>query len=460
MPLGGLGEIGKNLALVEVGPDVVAIDLGLAFPERPDTGVDVLLPDLQFLRSRRERLRAVLLTHGHEDHIGGLPFYLEELGVPVYGTPMTLGLLRNKLRRRGYAGAADLRSVEPGERFAVGELEVELVRLTHSVPGSAALAIRSSAGLILHTGDFKLDQTPVAGPPPDLGRLARLGEEGVRLLLSDSTNALVPGLTPSERSVRPALRRALEEAPGRVTVVTFASNLARMRQTLELAQEVGRRCCLVGWSMLRNFETAIGLGYLTVPPGLLVQPRELAGIPGSGLCLLATGSQGEPLAALSRIAQGGHPFITLSPGDTVVLAANPIPGNESTVSAIVNQLVAQQVRVLSGSRDGVHASGHASREELRLVLELLRPQGFVPVHGEVRHLDAHLALARECGLGGDRALLAGNGDVVETEGRGLRLAGRVPVGAVGIDAQDNRGERAAQGVGAGGARATSAAHPG
>jgi ribonuclease J len=430
-----VGEIGKNLALLEVGRDVVVIDAGLAFPEREEPGVDVLLPDIGFLRTRLDRLRAVLLTHGHEDHIGALPFYLAELKVPVYGTRMTIGLLRNKLVRRGYAGRAALHEMTLSEPFSVGDMTVELVHMTHSVPGSCGLAIHTPAGLVLHTGDFKLDQTPVDGLVPNLERLAELGTEGVSLLLSDSTNATVPGLTPSELTVRPALERALEDSPGRVVVVTFASNLARMRQTLELAQAAGRRCCLVGQSMLRNIDTAVELGYVKVDLGLLASPRELANIPPRELCLLATGSQGEPLAALSRIAAGTHPFIKLRQDDTVVLAANPIPGNEATVGRIVNSLVEQGVRVLAGSSAGVHASGHAAQEELRFLLELVRPRYFVPVHGEPRHLAAHVQIATAAGLDPQAVAIVENGAVVEVSDAGLRVSGDVSVGSIPIDAE-------------------------
>ncbi|MGC1184698.1 MAG: ribonuclease J [Candidatus Dormiibacterota bacterium] len=435
IPLGGVGEIGKNLALLEVGPDVVVIDAGLAFPEEETPGVDVVLPDISFLRTRRDRLRAVLLTHGHEDHIGALPFYLKELGVPVYGTRMTIGLLRNKLERRGFAGHATLAETELGQAFAVGQLQVELFHMTHSVPGSCGLAIHTPAGLVVHTGDFKLDQSPVGGVVPDLGRLAHLGGEGVRLLLSDSTNATVAGLTPSELTVRPALKEALEDAPGRVLMVTFASNLARMRQTLELAEQAGRRCCLVGRRMLRNTDTARQLGYLNIPPGLLAAPRELASIPPRELCLLATGSQGEPLAALSRIAAGSHPFIRLRDDDTVVLAANPIPGNEATVGRIVNQLVERGVRVLAGSASGVHASGHAAQEELRFLLEVVRPHYFIPVHGEPRHLAAHAQLASQVGLAAGAVSILENGDVAEISASEMQVRGSVSVGSIPIDAE-------------------------
>lgn len=425
LPLGGVGEVGKNMALLECGEDTILIDAGLRFPDPEQVGVDVVLPDIAFLRTRLSRLRGVVLTHGHEDHIGALPFYISELSVPVYGTDVTLGLLRNKLERRGHTGHRDLRVVRPGDAVPLNGIEVEFFNMTHSVPGSCGLAIRTDAGLLVHTGDFKLDQTPVAGPPPDLARLAELGREGIRLLLSDSTNALNPGITPSEVSVAPRLAEVMAESPGRVVVVTFASNLARMRQAIELAGAAGRRCCLVGRSMLRNVATARELGVLTPEPGQLVGPRQLAGIAPRRLCLLATGSQGEPLAALSRIAAGTHPFIGVEPGDTFVLAANPIPGNEATVLRIVNLLVAQGARVLAGSADRVHASGHAAAEELRFVVALSQPEFFVPVHGEPRHLAAHRSLAVTAGVPDERVALVEDGWALEVGSEGMRIAGWV-----------------------------------
>ncbi len=432
VPLGGLGEIGKNLALVESGDDVVMIDAGLRFPEVEMEGVDIVLPDISFVLTRRHRLRAILLTHGHEDHIGALPFYLASLSVPVYGTNITIGLLRNKLERRGHSGASELHVIRPGERISVGSMTGEFIHMTHSVPGSCGLAITTPAGLVVHTGDFKIDQTPVGSDPPDLRRLAELGRQGVLLLLSDSTNAPNQGVTPSEITVRPALERALGESPGRVIVVTFASNLARLRQILELAEASGRRSCLVGRSMIRNVATAAELGFLRLPTGGLLAPRELAGLPNKELCLIATGSQGEPLAALSRIAEGTHRFVTASSTDTVVLAANPIPGNEATVNRVVNRLVSSGVKVLAGSGDGVHASGHAAGEELRYVIELVRPKFFAPVHGEPRHLIAHRRIAMDAGLAEERIGMMDNGTVLEVGPSGMRVAGRVGTGRVYI----------------------------
>ncbi|MGC8474547.1 MAG: ribonuclease J, partial [Candidatus Dormibacteria bacterium] len=335
-----------------------------------------------------------------------------------------------------------LREVGEGQRLRLGEMEVEFLGTTHSVPGSCGLAIWTPAGLVVHTGDFKLDQTPTQGEPPNLGRLAELGREGVLLLLSDSTNAPNAGLTPSEATVRPALETVMTRAEGRVVVVTFASNLARVQQALELSWAAGRRSCLVGRTLLRNFATAQKLGLMPVQPGQMVGPRELARTPDRELCLIATGSQGEPLAALNRIASGTHPFLRVHRGDTFVLAANPIPGNGAVVGAIVNRLVSQGASVMAGSADGVHASGHAAAEELRYVLELLRPSNFVPVHGEPRHLTAHRQLALETGVDPARVAVIEDGCAVEASSEELRLAGWVPPSEVPISADQRAHPRA------------------
>lgn len=440
LALGGVGEIGKNMALLECGPDAILIDAGLRFPRAQESGVDIVLPDIGFVRTRLPRLRGVVLTHGHEDHIGALPFYISELGVPVYGTAVTLGLLRNKLERRGHRGRPDLREVGPGHAVRLGGMDVEFIAMTHSVPGSCGLAITTAAGLVVHTGDFKLDQTPVGGPPPDLRRLAKLGEEGVLLLLSDSTNAPRPGVTPSEVTVGPALARVME-APGRVVVVTFASNLARIQQALELAWAAGRRCCLVGRSMLRNVDTGQRLGIIPLREGGLLAPRQLAGLPDRQVCLVATGTQGEPLAALSRIARATHPFLRVHRGDTFVLAANPIPGNEAVVAELVNQLVLAGATVLAGSADGVHASGHGAAEELRFVLALTRPRYFAPVHGEPWHLEAHRQLALRSGQTPESVAELTDGLALEVGEGGMRLAGWVRPAEVGIGTDREGRER-------------------
>jgi len=431
--LGGLGEIGKNLAVVEVGDDCLVIDCGLMFPDQEMLGVDLVIPDITYLLQRLERVRGILITHGHEDHIGALPFLLPRLPVPVFGSALALGFLRHKLRRRGFQGSADLRTVAAGDRVRLGACTVEFLHVTHSVPDSFALAIETPAGTLLHSGDFKLDATPVEGAPPDLDRLAAIGRRGVRLLCSDSTNAELTGVTPSERTVGPALRAIAQRAPGRVLVVTFASNIARIQQAVDAALEAGRRCCVVGRSMLDNVATAQELGWLRVPSDALLWPRQLERIPDRELCFVCTGAQGEPLAALSRIASGTHPFVTSRASDTVVLSANPIPGNELMVQRTVNRLVRQGVRMHATSRDGVHASGHAAGEELRFLLELIRPETFVPVHGEPRHLWRHAELAREAGIDPSRIGIVENGQVVEVDSDGLRLEGRVPFGNAYVD---------------------------
>ncbi len=433
VPLGGLGEIGKNLAVVEVGDDCLVIDCGLMFPDAEMLGIDLVIPDITYLLQRRERVRAILVTHGHEDHIGALPFVLPRLPVPVFGSALALGFLRHKLRRRGFQGSADLRPVAAGDRIRLGACTVEFLHVTHSVPDSFALAIETPAGTLLHSGDFKLDPTPIEGPPPDLDRLAAVGRRGVRLLCSDSTNAELLGVTPSERTVGPALRGIVDAAAGRVLIVTFASNIARIQQAVDAALASGRRCCVVGRSMLDTVATAQELGWLRVPSDALLWPRQLDRIPDRELCFICTGAQGEPLAALSRIAAGTHPFVTTRASDTVVLSANPIPGNEQLVHRTVNRLAGQGVRVHASSRDGVHASGHAAQEELRFLLELARPETFVPVHGERRHLHRHAELALETGMPPERVAVVENGGVVEVDGSGLRRAGRAPAGNVYVD---------------------------
>ena len=432
--LGGLGEIGRNLLAIECGEDIVVVDSGLMFPEAEMLGVDLVIPDVSWLVERRERVRGVVLTHGHEDHIGGLPYILPRLDVPVHGTALTLGILRNKLREHRLLQSSRLITVRPGDRVRLGAVEVEWIHTTHSIPDSCALAIHTPLGVIVHSGDFKVDQTPVHGEPPDLARLARLGDAGVLLLLSDSTNAEVEGMTPSERSVGPGLAALIGGAEGRVLVATFASNISRLQQTIRASEEAGRRCLVIGRSMLNNVRVAAELGFLEVKPGTFVSPRQAERIPDRDLCVLCTGAQGEPLSALSRIASGEHPLVSLHPSDTVVLSANPIPGNEEAVHRTVNNLHRLGARIHHGSGQGVHASGHAGREELRLLLTLCRPRFFVPVHGEYRHLAAHRELAIGAGVPPANIAAVDNGMVVEIDESGLHvLDRRVTAGYVYVD---------------------------
>jgi ribonuclease J len=432
--LGGLGEIGRNLLAIECGADIVVVDSGLMFPETEMLGVDLVIPDVSWLVERRERVRGIVLTHGHEDHIGALPYILPRLDVPVHGTALTLGILRNKLREHRLLDSTRLVTVAPGQTVQLGGFAVEWIHTTHSVPDSCALAIHTPLGVIVHSGDFKVDQSPIHGEPPDLARLARLGDAGVLLLMSDSTNAEVEGMTPSESSVGPALDRLVGGADGRVLVAAFASNISRLQQVIRAAEGAGRHCLVIGRSMLNNVKVAEELGFLHAEPGTFVSPRQADRLADRDLCILCTGAQGEPLSALSRIATGEHRLVTLHAGDTVVLSANPIPGNEEAVHRTVNNLHRLGAHTYRGSAHGLHASGHAGREELRLLLTLCRPRYFIPVHGEYRHLAAHRELAIASGVAAGNVAAVDNGTVVEIDGDGLHvLDARLSAGYVYVD---------------------------
>ena len=434
VPLGGLGEIGRNMLAIECGDDIVVIDSGLMFPEQDMLGVDLVIPDISWLLERAGSVRAICLTHGHEDHIGALPYVLPRLPVPVVGTALALGLLRNKLREHRLLDSTDLQTVAPGDVREFGAMSVEWIHTTHSVPDSCALAIRTPAGTLVHTGDFKLDQTPVHGEPPNLARFARLGDEGVLALLSDSTNAESEGMTPSERSVGEGLPPLFASARGRILMATFASNISRLQQAISVAESEGRHVFIVGRSMLNNVRVAQELGYLSVQPNTFVSPRQVDSIPDENLLVLCTGAQGEPLSALRRIAAREHPMVQVREGDTVILSANPIPGNEEAVHRTINQLYRRGARVFSGSRHHVHASGHASREELKLMLTLVRPRYFMPVHGEYRHLAIHSELARAVGIEPSRIITVDDGSIVEIGETGaVRRDERAPAGYVYVD---------------------------
>jgi ribonuclease J len=434
VPLGGLGEIGRNMLAIEYEDDIVVVDAGLMFPEQEMLGIDLVIPDIAWLLERRERVRGIVLTHGHEDHIGGLPYILPRLPVPVYGTALTLGILRNKLREHRLLESSELHTVRHGDVVPLGAMSVEFVRATHSIPDACALAIRTPLGVVVHSGDFKMDHTPINGEPPDLSRLARLGDEGVLLLLSDSTNSESEGITPSERTVGDALSHIFGDTDNRIIMATFASNISRLQQALDCAEACGRKAILVGRSMMNNVQVAQELGYLKVASGQLIWPRQLDRVDDNELLVLCTGSQGEPLSALTRIASGEHPIIQLKRGDTVILSANPIPGNEELVHRTVNNLYRHGARVFRSSRDRVHASGHASREELKLLMTLTRPRYFVPVHGEYRHLAIHAQLATSVGIAEENVVPIDNGTVVQVDAEGIRRTGkRAPAGYVYVD---------------------------
>ncbi len=433
IPLGGLGEIGLNMMLVETGDDLIAVDCGLMFPDDELPGIDHVIPDFSYALARRDGFRAVLLTHGHEDHIGALPYLLREAPVPVYGTPMTLALVGERLREHGLLEGADLRPMRPRDRFELGPFGVEPIRVTHSIVDGIGLAIQTPVGTIVHTGDFKLDPRPLDGETPDYRRFAELGDQDVLVLCSDSTNVDRPGHTRSETEVGQALAERFERAAGRVIVATFASHIHRIQQVLTLAARHRRRAALLGMSMQKNVMLAAELGYLQVPEGLLLPLEDLAALPPERQVILSTGSQGEPNSALALMAAGEHKYVQVLPGDLVIISARVIPGHERTIGRVVNALYRRGAEVLYEDNAFVHVSGHASQEDLKLMLNLTRPRYFVPVHGEYRHLLGHARLAESVGLGPDRVFLLEDGTALEMTKTAARAVAGFPAGRVLVD---------------------------
>ncbi|MGH9404557.1 MAG: ribonuclease J [Terriglobia bacterium] len=435
IPLGGLGEFGLNTMAFEWGDHLILVDCGVVFPDAELPGVDVVIPDITYLRENQSRLRAILLTHGHEDHIGALPYVLDEVDAPVYGTPFTLALVRARLEEHGMADAVDLRPMSPGAPFDVGPFHIEFIHLTHSIIDAGALAITTPAGVIIHTGDFKLDPTPTDQRVSDLHTLAEYGKKGVLALFSDSTNVERPGMTPSERAVRERLAEVMAESKGRVLISCFATSLHRQQIVADLAREHDRRLCFIGRSMHQNSELAMQMGRLHIDPGVLVQPQEIRKLPPKKLALVVSGSQGEPMSAMARTAVDRHRWVSVGPGDEVVLSARIIPGNEKAIFRMMDHLYRRGARVHydDGSHPPVHVSGHGSQEELRLMLNLVRPKYFIPIHGEYRQLARHVALAKELAAVSGETLLLENGDVLEFDGDGARRAGRITVGRICID---------------------------
>jgi ribonuclease J len=433
IPLGGLGEVGKNMTVYETAGELLVVDAGLAFPRDEHLGVDLLLPDVGYLEGRR--VRAVVLTHGHEDHVGGLPYLLREVDVDtVVATRLTLALVRSKLDEHRVGEGTELVEAAPGdEPLQLGPFRVELVRMAHSIPDAVSLVIETAAGRVVHTGDWKLDHTPVDGLKTDVGTLAEIGNRGVDLLLGDSTNAERPGSTGSERLVGEAFRALFPLKTGRILVASFASNVHRMQQAADVAVECGRKVAVVGRSMRKNLKIAGSLGYVDIPEQALVTPDRLAELQPGEVVVLCTGSQGEPMSALTRIAYGDHPSVDVEPGDTVIISAKPVPGNELRVHDTINQLARAGAEVLHEEIAPVHVSGHAYQEELRTLLSLLRPRALMPIHGEYRMLSAHAKLGREAGIPDDRIVLAENGSVVELGPDGVRLVDRVDAGVTFVD---------------------------
>ena len=432
IPLGGLHEIGKNMTVLEYGNDIMIIDCGMAFPDDEMLGIDVVIPDFSYLIENSDKIRGVVITHAHEDHIGAIPYLLQKLSVPIYSTRLTLGFIKNKLRE--YQVDADLHEISPGDEIRLGVFTVEAIHTTHSVADSLALCIDTPAGKVFHTGDFKIDYTPVDGDPIDLSRLAALGDEGIMLLMADSTNAGRKGYTPSEKQVGIALNNIFASTKKRIIIAIFASNVHRAQRIIDMAAANGRKVAISGRSMENMVRIAEELGYLEIPAGTLVEMNRIKSIPDDKLVIMTTGSQGEPMSALTRMANNMHRQVQIRPGDMVILSSTAVPGNEKMVSNVVNALMEKGAEVIYNDIAETHVSGHASGEELKLIHTLLKPEYFMPVHGEMKHLMAHADLAASLGMDRSRILFGTNGDVFElVRGKAKKSKETVPAGAVMVD---------------------------
>ncbi|ACM59751.1 ribonuclease J [Caldicellulosiruptor bescii] len=432
IPLGGLNEIGKNMTVIEVNDEIVVIDCGLAFPEDEMLGVDLVIPDISYLLKNKEKVKALILTHGHEDHIGAIPYVLRDLNVPIYGTRLTLGLVEIKLLEFGIdLNTVKLFTVRAGDVISFNNMRIEFIRTTHSIADSVAVAIHTPLGPIVHTGDFKVDFTPIEGESIDLIRFAELGKQGVLALLCDSTNAERPGFTLSEKTVGATFDRIFSQAQGRVIVATFSSHIHRVQQVINSAEKQGRKICVLGRSMVNVVNKALELGYLKMPDGMLIDVDELDNYPLNKIVLITTGSQGEPMSALSRMASAEHKKVGIIPGDVVIISAAPIPGNEKFVNRVINDLFKQGAQVIYEDIDDIHVSGHACQEEIKLIHNLTRPKYSIPVHGEFKHLIHHAKLAME--LGEKNVFVLENGKVLEITKDGAKVVGMVQAGNVLVD---------------------------
>lgn len=433
IPLGGFGEIGKNMLVIEYEKDIIVIDSGMTFPEEDMLGIDLVIPDISYLVENKDKVRAIILTHGHEDHIGGLPYVLRQIEAPIYGTKLTLGLVGGKLAEHGLDKQADLHIVNPGDKVDVGEFAVEFIKVNHSIPGAVALGVHTPIGTILHTGDFKFDQTPVDEEVTDFHRLAELGNKGVLALLSDSTNSESPGYTMSEKAVGASFDEMFRLAKQRIIVATFASNVHRIQQVIDAAFKYGRKIAIAGRSIDNVTNIASELGYLNIPEGMQVELDQVDSVAHDKLVILTTGSQGEPMSALRRMANNDHKKVNIVPGDTVIISASPIPGNEKLIAKTINDLFKLGAQVIYKDLFAVHVSGHASQEEQKMMLNLIKPKFFVPVHGEYRHLVFHSQLAQKVGVNKENIFILENGVVLEfTKDKG-KVVNRVASGNVLID---------------------------
>ena len=433
IPIGGLSEIGKNMLAMEYEDDIIVIDAGLMFPGEEMLGIDLVIPDISYLVENREKIRGIVITHGHEDHIGALPYLLPQLNVPIYATKLTQGLIRVKLKEGKALSEAKLEVVSPGEQVTLGKFKVEFFPVCHSIPDATGLIIHTPVGIVVHSGDFKLDYTPVSGKPTDLSRLAQLGAQGVLLLLSDSTYAELPGYTPSERVVGEVLDHIMADAPGRVIVTTFSSLISRVQQIIDAAAKHERRVFIVGRSMSDTVRMALELGYLNAPNGILGRIDEARGLPHDKIVFITTGSQGEPTSALVRMANRDHHQVHIQRGDTIIMSATPIPGNEAVINRTVDSLFKQGAQVLYDKLAQVHVHGHGSQEELKLLLNLVKPKFFMPIHGEYRHLSLHARLARSVGIPRENTFVLEDGDILEVSSQSAKITGKIGSGNVYVD---------------------------
>lgn len=433
IPLGGVNEIGKNLTVFEYKNDIIVIDCGLKFPDEEMFGVDLVIPDITYLIKNAEKVKGIFLTHGHEDHIGALPYFLKQLNVPVYGTKLTLGIVETKLKEHGLLSSVELKCVKPKDIIKLENMSVEFIKTTHSIADSVAIAIHTPLGVILHTGDFKIDYTPIDGEVADLARFAELGRKGVLLMLADSTNVERTGYTMSESSVGETFEKIFSNAKGRIIVATFASNIHRIQQVITAARKYNRKVAVSGRSMENIVAVAMELGYIEIGKDVLISIDQINKYPNNQIVIVTTGSQGEPMSALTRMAASEHKKVTIVEGDMVIISANPIPGNEKLVSRVINQLFKKGADVIYEALAEVHVSGHACQEELKLMHTLVKPKFFMPVHGEFRHLKQHAELAERLGMKKDRIILADNGDVIEVSRDSIRKNGSVVSGQVFVD---------------------------
>ena len=432
IPLGGLGEIGKNMTVFRYGDDIILIDAGLMFPEDDMLGIDLVIPDITYLIDNKDKVKAIFLTHGHEDHIGALPYVMKQLEVPVYGTALTLGILQGRLRENGVSDE-NLVTIKPGDKIGAGAFNLEFILVNHSIPDAVSIVIKTPIGTIIHTGDFKFDQTPVDGQVTQFNKFAEFGDAGVLALLADSTNAERPGFTQSEKMVGQTFDDEFRYARNRIIVATFSSNVHRIQQVVDSAVKYKRKVAVIGRSMINVVNIAMELGYLNIPEGVLIDIDETNNYTADQIVIITTGSQGEPMSALTRMAMNDHKKVGIMPGDTVIISATPIPGNEKLVSRTINHLYKLGAEVIYEKSNGVHVSGHASQEEIKLMHNLVRPKYFIPVHGEYRHLIKHANIAKDLGMPKENIVIAENGSVIELSKEGINVAGKIQSGKVLVD---------------------------